>query len=93
MARVRMVTRTVEITTYNVKCYDCVTNTISDQNLELGVLPNNVDPLKALKKQYESDFFKIIVINGSETVTKLNGMPESKFIELAEILPDRQTNN
>ena len=93
MARVRMVTRTVEVTHYNVKCYDAVNNTVFDRDIEMGVLPKGVNPLKELKKQYETDLFKLIVVNSSETVTKLYGMPESKFIELAEVLPDRASTN
>ncbi len=90
MARERMVTRTITETTVkamgvNVETaqVDIVAYTLS------GDYPDNATILKALKKNYENDNYKIVNIEDVKTEEKLYGMTEQQFIELAKELPPR----
>ena len=90
MARERMVTRTVELSVCEVMCMDTTTAEVKINTYEIGGgLTDENALLKAIKRLYETDSFKCVAISKVTTREVLYGMPESKFIELATILPPR----
>lgn len=91
MSRVRMVTRTVSVTTVAVMCVTVSTATVSTETYTLSGMLDNGAALSAIKKQYETDDFKPTAVIKSKTSELLYGMPETEFIKLAKILPPRGT--
>lgn len=92
MARERMVTRTVELSVCEVMCMDTTTAEVKIKTYEIGGgLTDERAILKAIKKQHETDTFKCVAISKITNREILYGMPESKFIELATVLPPRGT--
>ena len=92
MARERMVTRTVELSVCEVMCMNTKTADVKINTYEIGGgLTDEKALLKAIKKLYETDDFKCVAISKVTQREILYGMPESKFIELASILPPRGT--
>lgn len=90
MARERMVTRTVELSVCEVMCMNTKTAEVKINTYEIGGgLTDEKALLKAIKKLYETDDFKCVAISKVTQREILYGMPESKFIELATILPPR----
>lgn len=89
MARERMVTRTVELSVCEVMCMDTTTAEVKINTYEIGGLTDEKALLKAIKKLYETDTFKCVAISNVTAKEILYGMPESRFIELASILPPR----
>lgn len=90
MARERMVTRTVELSVCEVMCMNTVTAEVQICTFEIGGgLTDEKALLKAVKKLYETDTFKCVAISKVTQKEILYGMPESRFIELATILPPR----
>ena len=92
MSRVRMVTRTVSVTTVTVMCVTVSTATVSTESYTLSGMLDNTAALSAVKKQYETDDFKPTAVIKSETSELLYGMPETEFIKLAKILPPRSAS-
>lgn len=91
MARKPMVTRTFDSTKVTALCLD-ITNE-EPCNKEF-ILPRTFKDEKTLMKKlksYETDDLKIVHVVKQEVEHRLYGMEESKFIELAEILPPRGT--
>lgn len=90
MARERMVTRTVELSVCEVMCINTTTAEVKINTYEIGGgLTDENALLKAIKKLYETEYFKCVAISKVTQREILYGMPESKFIELATILPPR----
>lgn len=90
MARERMVTRTVELSVCEVMCMNTTTAEVQIRTFEIGGgLSDEKALLKAIKKLYETDTFKCVAISKVTQREILYGMPESRFIELATILPPR----
>lgn len=90
MARERMLTRTVELSVCEVMCMNTVTAEVKINTYEIGGgLTDEKALLKAFKKLYETDTFKCVAISKVTQKEILYGMPESRFIELATILPPR----
>lgn len=84
MARERMVTRTVNVTIVEAICMDIQTVETSFKKLELtGETYDSASALKALKKEYETDTFKVVAVNGLETTERMYGMKEVDFIQYA----------
>ena len=92
MSKVRMVTRTVSVTTVDVMCVTVSTVTVSTQTYTLTGTLDNAAALSAVKKQYETDDFKPTAVIKSETSELLYGMPETDFIKLANVLPPRNAS-
>lgn len=91
MARIRMITRTVNVTYCEVMALTISTASVSTDTLEItGTFDAKEDALKAIKKQYETADYKPTAIISMAVSEILYGMPEDKFIELAEILPPRK---
>lgn len=92
MARERMVTRTVNATVCETICMDVVNVETQIKELELsGTYNTDNERLKALKKQYETDTYKVVAIQTTTEKEILYGMKEVDFIKLATILPPRGT--
>ena len=90
MARRRMVTRTITFTTAEVMCLNVVTAEVEIKEFKIsGIFEGEKDLTKALKKTYETDNYKLVKVNGWNTEDVLFGMDETKFMELAEVLPPR----
>ena len=90
MARRRMVTRTITFTKAEVMTVDVTTAEVSTNEYRInGLFEGTTDLLKALKKAYETDYIKLVKIEGFNSEEILFGMDESKFMELAEVLPPR----
>lgn len=91
MARVRMVTRSVSITNCEVMCLTISTAAVSTDTLKIsGTFDSKEEALKVVKKQYETADYKPTAIINMQESEILYGMPEEKFIELAQILPPRK---
>ena len=93
MARLRMVTRTIEVNTYSVMTCNIETAEARVMEFKCGIIPVSVDPLKYLKKLYETDALKLVSIVSHETESILYGMPEDEFIAAAKVLPPRTTQD
>lgn len=90
MARERMVTRTVELSVCEVMCMNTTTAEVEIRTFEIGGgLTDEKPMLKAIKKLHETATFKCVAISKVTQKEILYGMPESRFIELATILPPR----
>ena len=91
MARMRMVTRTVEVNTYSVMTCNTETAEVRTIDFKVGVIPQSIEPMKYLKKQYETETLKLCAITSHTVETILYGMPEDEFIKIASVLPPRTT--
>lgn len=94
MARIRMVTRTIESTTATCMCINPQTGTVSHN--EYTISQSYVDPaiiLKHVKKVYETETNIIVAVETSEVRETLYGMTEQQFMELAKVLPPRTNNS
>lgn len=89
MARTRMVTRTVEVNTYSVMTCNTETAEVLTVDYKVGVIPQSIEPMKYLKKLYETDTVKLCAITSHTVETILYGMPEDEFIAHATVLPPR----
>lgn len=91
MARERMVTRTVLTTECEVLCVNVLTVETTIQTFTLtGKQENTEQILKQLKKEHETDAFKLVALQGEPTYNEtLYGMKEIDFISIAKNLnPD-----
>lgn len=87
MARKRMVTRTIKFTTAKATVYDIASNEIKTVEYKLSGELSTDDAIKVITKEHkEVRPLKVTEVTVQE---ELYGMPEDKFIELAEILPAR----
>lgn len=87
MARKRMVTRTITFTTVKATVYDIASDEIKTLEYKLSGELSADDALKAIAKEHtEVRPMKVTEVSVQE---ELYGMPEEKFLELAEILPPR----
>jgi len=91
MARVRMVSRTIETTTATVMVANTETSTIEEREVTLPVAYTDDKKLvKAIAKLIETETIKVLSIKAKNINSKLYGMTEAKFLELADELPARQ---
>lgn len=87
MARKRMVTRTITFTTAKVTVYDTASDEIKTVEYKLsGELSADV-ALKVIANEHEE--VRPLKVTEVTVQEDLYGMPEEKFLELAEILPPR----
>lgn len=87
MARKRMITRTILYTEATVRVYDITNNEIQTVKYKLSGRFSVDEALKVITKEHkEVRPLKVeqVVFNEEHY-----GMPEEKFLELAEILPAR----
>lgn len=92
MARERAVTRTITVLSATALCVEVLTATTKNVELELtGVGELTTEQiLKALRKEYESDNFKVVTILSTSKREELYGMREVDFLKYAHRL-DPQT--
>ena len=90
MARRRMVTRTINFTVAEVMTVNVNTAEVLTTEYRVnGTFEDESALLKALKKLYETDFLKLVKVDNWHDTEVLFGMDETKFMELAEVLPPR----
>ena len=94
MARKRMVPRTIKTSEIFVLLID--TEKLEPYN-ETVIIPTVYKDEKKLKEAVEelvvTDTVRLVDICNVNIVEKLYGMEEEKFIELAEVLPDRKADD
>lgn len=87
MARTRMVTRTINLTAIEAMCVDTTTAEVSTKELELtGETFTEEKALKALKKEYETETFKVVAIQKMEVREEMYGLKEIDFLKVAQRL-------
>lgn len=91
MAKERMITRTLTITTVEVMTVDITTATTGKSVYDIVGEHTFDTALKAVKELYETDTSKIVTITELVLNDYLYGMQESEFIKMAKILPPRNT--
>ena len=87
MARKRMVTRTITFTTAKATVYDIASNEIKTVEYKLSGELSTDDAIKVITKEHKE--VRPLKVNDITVQEELYGMPEEKFIELADILPTR----
>ena len=91
MRKEKMVTRTVTKTNCEIICVNIDSAQVIVKNFTVsGKYDNENDLLKACQDLFESDNLKLVHLLEFSEEEVLLGMPESKFIELAEVLPPRK---
>lgn len=94
MARIPMVTRTIESTEVNVLCVDVVAGEPFNKDVTVaGTYKDDKSLMKAVEKIVNTDEIKAVHIVHTETKETLYGMTVDKFIELADVLPPRGTSD
>ena len=90
MARVAMVTRTIQSTKVKALCVDIMEQKPYEAEFVLsGTYKDAKSLMKALEKVANTDTTKVVHIKTSEVVEKLYGMTEQEFLERAKELPPR----
>ena len=93
MGRIRMVTRTIDVTVVKVMCLNMDTMQGEVRTFEVtGLHENNDNIMKLVKKLYETDTVKPVAVVDVEIKEVLYGMTELEFIKLAKVLPPRSGN-
>nr|DAF18609.1 MAG TPA: Histone-like Protein p6 [Caudoviricetes sp.] len=90
MARKRMVTRTITFTTALATVYDIKNDEIHEVEYKLSGELSADDALKVITKEHPD--VRPLKVTAVEVQEELYGMDESKFLELAEILPSRKVS-
>ncbi|MBO7697002.1 MAG: hypothetical protein J6T10_30600 [Methanobrevibacter sp.] len=92
MARVAMVTRTIQSTKVKALCVDINEQKPFENEYVLsGTYKDAKSLMKALEKVANTNTVKVVHIKASEIVEKLYGMTEQEFLERAKELPPRGT--
>ena len=87
MSRVRMVTRTINVTVIEAMCVDTSTAEVSIKELELtGETFTKEKALKALKKEYETETLKVVAIQKMKVREEMYGLKEIDFLKVAQRL-------
>lgn len=87
MARKRMITRTITFTTVKATVYDIASDEINTVEYKLSGELSADEALKVIEKEHKE--VRPLKVTEVTVQQELYGMPEEKFIELAEILPAR----
>lgn len=94
MARVPMVTRTIETTKVTALCVDIATQTPYNAEFTLSsTYKDDRHLLKALEKVVNDDVHKVVHVISSSIEETLYGMTEQDFITYAKVLPPRKSND
>lgn len=87
MARTRMVTHIINVTVVEAMCVDTQTAEVTVKSLELtGETFTDEKALKAFKKVYETDTFKVVAIQKMEVHEEMYGLKEIDFLNVAQKL-------
>lgn len=87
MARKRMVTRTITSTTATATVYDIRSDEIKTLEYKLSGELSADEALKAITKEHKE--VRPLKVTDVSVQEELYGMPEEKFLELAEIIPSK----
>lgn len=90
MARVEMITRTVDWTRFEVMALEVSTATVVNKVYTLSGHKTDDEGLKVIQKTYDTNEIKHVAINKRETGETLYGMTVQEFIQVAKILPPRK---
>ena len=93
MARIKMVTRTIEATKAEVKVVSISNDEITTITANVsGIFKDTNDPtlLKLVKKQIETEDLKVLKVVALTDASELYGMTEAEFMNLAKVL-DKET--
>ena len=91
MRKEKMVTRTVTKTNCEIMCVNVESAEVIVKNFTVfGKYDNENELLKTCQGLFETEHFKLVHVSEFSEEEVLLGMPESKFIELAEVLPPRK---
>lgn len=82
-----MVTRTITFTTATATVYDIQSDEIKTLEYKLSGELSADEVLKAITKEHKE--VRPLKVTDVSVQEELYGMPEEKFLELAEILPSR----
>ena len=93
MARVRMVTRTVEQATVTVLCVNAKTREVCDKTFAISATIPTEKVCKHLSKTNPNSEWNYVAVTDYTVSEILYGMSEEKFIELADVLPPRSNSN
>lgn len=93
MARERMVTRTITVTTYSVLGINLDTQKAETRTAEISGGVDAKTAEKLVREYYANTPFAIALISPANTIDVLYGMPESEFIKFAKPLPPRSSND
>lgn len=92
MARERMITRTVVATEVNALCLNIETAEPFNKTVILsGTFKDKQAIEKAAKKAIDTDLEKCVTVVEYTEKETLYGMSEQQFIELAKVLPPRDS--
>ena len=86
MARERMVTRTIESVWVDYLAMRISTRETVQDFVEITGAQDDKKLLDLVKREVETDDFKVVTIIGTEKVERLFGMREQDFFRLAEEL-------
>ena len=93
MARIKMVTRTIEATKAEVKVVSISSDEITTISTNVsGIFTDTADPtlLKFVKKQTETEDLKVLKVIALTDASELYGMTEAEFMAKAKVL-DKET--
>lgn len=91
MARIPMVTRTIDSTEVTIFCVNTEDKTTFTQSITMpGKYPDNNKLMKAIEKVFDGEPVKPISIEGASVKSALYGMTEYEFLKYAHVLPDRK---
>ena len=91
MARVRMVTRGIKVNECETMCVNTETCEVATHYFELtGDEYTPEQALKAIKKLYETDTLKVVMVNSISVREDLYGMLETDFLKVAHKLDDKR---
>lgn len=85
----RMITRTIDLHTYTVRTLNVETAEVLDVDYTIGTRYSDAKILAELRAEHETESFKLVAIVNHATETRLYGMDEQTFIQLAKVLPPR----
>lgn len=90
MARIPMVTRTIQTTKANVLCLNIVEGEPFNKVVTLPRTYKDENAmLKVISKMVDNDEVKAVHVVDYYVEETLYGMPEQRFIELAQVMPPR----
>ena len=89
MKKEKFVTRTVNGYTVNALFFDMEEGKAKEITLDYSADFIPAKGAEIVRKDYESDVYKVVAIKSFQTWEKLYGLPESVFMERARVLPPR----
>lgn len=93
MARIPMVTRTIQTTTANVLCLNIKDGEPFNKEVVLPrTYKDEKSMMKVVEKVINTDEVKAVHIVHTEVNETLYGMTEQEFIAAARVLPDRKVS-